>query len=597
MKYFLILILLTSLSIQGAFGQSRNLAQNYFQQGEFEKAESLYKKLYQKNSRSVRLLTDYTESLQAQEKYEEAEALIQKHLKRVKNYPPLRIELGYNQQLAGKKTKADKNYQKVISEIEKQPNYAYASGSAFQDHNLLDYATFALEIALDYKSNPSYTIKLAKIYGEQGKLKEMFSTFLDLVSEKARYFYAVNRNFSKYISKDPETEANTTLRKILLKRLQKNPKVFYNEMLSWLYTKEQRYNLAFVQEKAIYRRSDDKDVNELMDLARAASNQGQYEAAKPVLNFIIDNSESERIQLRAQGLKMDNRVANSAPKDYPEVAKAFDKIIDNYGTGRETVDLQLAYAQFLAFSQKKPDKAKDLLQKLLKKHLSKREEGRVKMKLGDILVFQQQFNQALIYFSQIQNLLKNSGLAQKAGFKVAQTSYYKGDFEWAQTQLKILKQATSQKIANDAMELNLLIQDNIKEDSLHEALKLFAKSDLYQFQSKNDRALSLLDSVLTRHKGNSIEDNALLRKGNILSDQGNYDRAAAAYQTIVDHYADGILADNAYYALGKLYQDKLDKPEKAKDYFREIVFNFSDSIFYVDARKRFRKLRGDSAVE
>jgi outer membrane protein assembly factor BamD (BamD/ComL family) len=66
------------------------------------------------------------------------------------------------------------------------------------------------------------------------------------------------------------------------------------------------------------------------------------------------------------------------------------------------------------------------------------------------LVFDEKFNQALIYYSQIQNKIKNDPIAQEARFKVARTSYFKGDFAWAQTQLDILKKSTSQLIANDA---------------------------------------------------------------------------------------------------------------------------------------------------
>src|SRR5699024_4212580 len=97
---------------------------------------------------------------------------------------------------------------------------------------------------------------------------------------------------------------------------------------------------------------------------------------------------------------------------------------------------------------------------------------------------------ALILYSQIKSLVKNTPLAQEALFKVAQTSYYKGDFDWAQTQLKVLKQSTSELTANDAMALNLLIQDNISMDSMQTALKLFVKEDFRTIQEKDEQALS-----------------------------------------------------------------------------------------------------------
>ena len=127
------------------------------------------------------------------------------------------------------------------------------------------------------------------------------------------------------------------------------------------------------------------------------------------------------------------------------------------------------------------------------------------MKLADILVLQEKFNEALIFYSQIQASLKNSTISQEARFKVAKTSYYKGDFDWAESQLKILESSTSQLIANDVLELKLLISDNKYEDSTQTALKYYAKADLSAFQTKTDEAIAILDKILKEHKGQSIK--------------------------------------------------------------------------------------------
>ena len=121
--------------------------------------------------------------------------------------------------------------------------------------------------------------------------------------------------------------------------------------------------------------------------------------------------------------------------------------------------------------------------------------AQTKLELGDILVLEEKFNEALIYYTQIQRALKNSTISQEARFKVAKTSYYKGDFKWAESQLKILKASTSQLTANDALDLKLLISDNKAEDSLQVALKSYAKADLLDFQNKKDDAISILDTI------------------------------------------------------------------------------------------------------
>ena len=63
-------------------------------------------------------------------------------------------------------------------------------------------------------------------------------------------------------------------------------------------------------------------------------------------------------------------------------------------------------------------------------------------------------------------------------------------------QLDILKAATSKLIANDAMELSLLISDNIEEDSLTTPLQMYARADLLEFRNLDNDALAVLDSVI-----------------------------------------------------------------------------------------------------
>ncbi|HET8754249.1 MAG TPA: tetratricopeptide repeat protein, partial [Salinimicrobium sp.] len=188
----------------------------------------------------------------------------------------------------------------------------------------------------------------------------------------------------------------------------------------------------------------------------------------------------------------------------------------------------------------------------------------------------------------------NDEIAQNARFKVAKTSYYKGDFQWAESQLDVLKSSTSQLIANDAMELSLLISDNSLEDSTQTALKLYSKADLLSFQHKNEEAIEVLDEILIQHKGEKIEDEALLKQAELLEKAGEYSKAEANYLELIQYYKTGILGDNAHFLLAELYSEKLEEPEKAKEFYEKIVFNYADSIYFVDARKKFRELRGDS---
>ena len=184
-------------------------------------------------------------------------------------------------------------------------------------------------------------------------------------------------------------------------------------------------------------------------------------------------------------------------------------------------------------------------------------------------------------------------MGQEARFKVAQTSFYKGDFDWALTQLKVLRAATSQLIANDAMQLSLLIADNSLEDATQRALKKYARASFLNYQNKKREAVLLLDEILKNHKGEKIEDEALLKQGKILTELKEYGKAEYNYLKIVEFYGQDILADDAHFALAELYRTVLDNPIKAKSHYEQIIFNHQDSYFFPRARKYYRELRGD----
>jgi len=574
--------------------QDINLAKNYLNRGEYAKAESVFKRLYQQRNTNFTFLEGLVESLQEQEKYDEAQTFLKDFQNRVRNYPMVYIDLGRNYEFQGDSEKAQDFYEQAIAIVKDNPGYTLQTGRKFQKYNLLDQAAETYEAALELKSNANYILALARVYGEQRKLDKMFSTFLDLILENPRYRYAVNQSFSEYISSEPDHEANVILRRLLLKRLQEDPDILYNEFLSWLFIMENDFEKAFVQEKAIYHRSEDKSLSGFMQLAEIAEEKDDFDIAEEILNYAVENAHTTAQEIRVYNALLQVRVKQASPKNYVKIKNEFENILEEYGRSSSTLEIQLQYAKFLAFKLSDSEEAKNLLRNLLKQQISNFEEARVKMQLADILTAEKNFNQALIFYSQIKSLVKNTPLAQEALFKVAQTSYYKGDFDWAQTQLKVLKQSTSDLTANDAMALNLLIEDNFSMDSTQTALKLFAKADLMILQEKDKEALEILEEILTQHEGEKIEDEALLRSAKLYEKAGNYDKAEQAYLKIIRDFGDDILADDAYYYLAELYRTKLNNPEEAMEHYKKIIFDHADSIFFVDARKKFRQLRGDN---
>ena len=174
-------------------------------------------------------------------------------------------------------------------------------------------------------------------------------------------------------------------------------------------------------------------------------------------------------------------------------------------------------------------------------------------------------------YGQVDKDFKNDAIGREAKFRNARLSYYLGEFDWAKDQLKVLKAATSQLISNDALQLGLLITYNTNMDTTTDALLMYSRADLLDFQNKDSLALITLDSLLKDFPDHSLTDEVLFKKSSIYRMQGNYSMAATLLQDVVDKFPDDVLGDDAMYQLACLYEDQLNDKEKAK--------TLNDSLF------------------
>lgn len=593
MKRILSIILILFNLYFGFAQNSEVLADSYYKKGEFKKALVIYENLNNEKPYSYKYIYKLVDTHQQLEQFNEAQNILVQHMAKRSN-PVLIIELGYNYQLQDSLVKAKALYDEAIAYVDLKPNYINSIAKKFEDHSLLEEAIKVYDKGKILTPDRNYSIQLARIYGDQGNIEKMFENYIDYIAYRPNYLNNIKRAVSDFISENKSNENNTYLRRLLLKKIQQEPSPYWYDLLSWLYVQEKAYNKSFIQEKALYKRNPES-LDRIIELAVTALNDNDDETSKDIFNYILETTQDASTALTAHQyiLEIDTQNATSV-KELSRIDEAYNTLFNQFGKSELTLPLQLAYGEFLAFHQKDTESATKFLRKSMKLNISEFQEAKVKLLLADILVLQERFNEALIFYSQIQLSLKNSTISQEARFKVAKTSYYKGDFDWAESQLKILKSSTSQLIANDALDLKLLISDNKFEDSLQTALKHYAKADLFAFQNKTDEAITILDKILQEHQGESITDQTLFKQAKLYEKKKQYDKAETNYLKIISDWKEDILADDAHYHLAELYNTHLAKPEEAKQLYEKIIFEFEDSIYFIEARKKFRMLRGDS---
>lgn len=588
-KIIVVILIFFSLFVRA---QNEQLAQNYFDRGEFEKALVSYEDLLKSQPGNMIYFQKTIDCYQQLQQFDKAEKGIQERLDKFKQ-ANLLVELGYNYQLQKNTDKAKKYYDQAIDRIKKNVNEVYGIAYTFERKALTDYALLAYQTAANIDSKLNFNFQIAVLYGQKGEMELMLETFLNESYQNPQNLPIIQNQLNRFMTEDANENFNDLLKKALLTRAQKTQDLFWNDFLSWYFIQLKEYGKAFIQQKAIYKRSPDSFAN-IVNLGQMAMDDKDIEAAKEILTFVLENTNNLELLIEANSYLLEMRIENATEKDYPQITSDLERLIKEFGISPYTIPLLKLDAEFSAFHLKNVEKAKTILKNALEMDLDKNQNAEIKMELADILLFEEKFNQALIYYSQVGEDMSGSVIGQEASLKTAKTSYCKTDFEWASHQLKILKSASTQLIANDALDLFLLISDNTVEDSTQVALKKFARADFLLFQNKKQEALSAFQNILKEHKGEEIEPITLLRIGKIYEKLGDFTNALENYSAIINNHKECIYIDEAYFFSAEIYNEKLKDFEKAKPLYESIIMNHEDSIYYVEARKKYRQLRGDT---
>ena len=588
-KLYILYILLFSLS----FAQAQNpaLAKKYFDDGDFEKAAYEYELLMHKFAYNDQYINNLFRSYQALKKYKSADSLVT--ALKPKRKPALWVLQGYNWQVQKDTLKAKKYYNKAIKAASKRTYYVYAVGAAFQKYYLLNEALQVYEQAMKNDEKANFYLQVAQIYAEKNRLDKTFENYLAYVEQNEHSFRMSKYYLSKYITQDPENKANIILKNQLIQKIKENPDYRWYNLLHWLYLQQKDYKKAFFQLKSLYRK-EMAEISEIYHLANTARFAKKNDEATTIYQFVIDENNNrtyvELSKLALLNMETD-KLLNEEEK--LNLQSTFEQYLNEGWSNKSRFALNLLYADFLAFHLKKSDEALQLLEQTEKMPLRNTQKAAINLKKADIYLYDKKFNQALVLYTQVQLDFTNNEIGHQATYKIARSSFFKGDIDWAHSQLNVIKSVASDLISNDAIDLDLVIINNKEQgDTLQIGLKKFAEAKFEIFRKNSNKASILLDSMKINFKGQQIYDDVLWEQAKIYEQQQKFDSALGNYQEILNGKED-LFKDDAIFRMARIYEVEKEDEEKAKEYYKKIIIDYPASYWFVDARKYYRKLRGD----
>lgn len=612
-------LLLSGMAVQNGFAQvnaettarpdpttDEQLAVQYYQSGDYEKAAVYYKKLYDKSPIAL-YYSYYLNCLLYTKDYKAAEKLVKRQGNRNGNDPKYKVDMGRVFREQGEADKAKKEFDAAVASIDggTSANMVIELAEAFLGVGETDYAIQSYQQGRKMlKGIYSFNIELAEIYGLKKDYQSMVNEYLDLLEVQSSFRQQVQNNLQSRMDADPDDRIESILKAELIRRSQKDPdNLNWSEMLIWLYMQQKNFAGALVQAKAVDKRKK-LEGERIIDLAATARANGDYEVAIEAYDYVIGLGSDKYLYRTARMEKINTRYekvtvgGSYVQADLVALETEMNATLDELGRDSRTIPLIKTLAHLEAFYLFKTSTAISTLEQSLSyPGITPMQQAECKLELGDVLVLDGQVWEASLRYSQVEKAFKYEPVGQEAKYRNAKIAFYIGDFEWSQVQLNVLKGATSKLISNDAMYLSILITENLGLDSNPDPLNKFAQADLRLFQNRYDQAILYLDSIDKLYPTHEIEDDVLFMRYRIAARQQKWQEAAGYLRTIIEKYPTDILGDDATFRLAELYETKLNDKAAAMQYYQDLFTKYPGSLYAVDARKQFRKLRGDKVSE
>ena len=605
MKYILIILFFCSITL--SYGQTETdiqLAQYYYTNGEFDKASMYYEKLYATDPSKV-IFTRYFECLMEIQDFKTAEKVIKKQANA--NKADLELQVTYAQfyEEVNEGSKAKKIYEEILESVNSNPGLTIQIYQAFIARGKVEYAKATLDKGRKLAPSYPFNFQYADYYSLAGNKPEMMREYIDYLEVQPSMKESIQLAINSRVDLSKSESADfIALKELLIGKTQKqNAPLIYSEMLIWLFVQNQNFNGALIQAQSIDKRIQG-DGSRVYDLGLICVENKANDIARKCFDYVISLGSNQPLYFEAQKSLLNTRfIEITTNRAYSEqeisaTIQDYKAALERLGKSRFTFQIILELAHIKAFYGNQIEESiQDLTQLLQTPGLTDMQRAQVKMQLADVNVLGGDIWEASLLYMQVDTDFKFEPIGNEAKYKNARVFYFDGEFDFAQGQLGVLKESTSKIIANDALQLSVMITDNYGLDSNYQVMMWFATAERLIEQHRYDSAFVLFDSIQINFPMHSLADEILFRKGKAMEQQGKWVAAAEYYNDLLKFHSDDILGDDALFRLADMEENQFQNKEKALEYYKRLVIDFKGSLFSTEARNRIRVLRGDANID
>ncbi len=285
LRYVAFALLFLGLNLNGLQAQNPdpNLANQYFSDGEFEKAATLYGQLVEKERRSDYYFTRYIDCLSKLEKWEEAEKAVKKQIKDQPENNTLYVTYGSIFEEQGKQKEAEAQYDRAIDKMATDYAAVIRLANMFLNDSKYDLAIETYERGSTLLKNPNrFAFNLGELYRRKGESGKMVEYYLNALTDDSDKLSTIQTLLARYLAPNEFPE----LQSQLYTRIQENESPELVMLLAWSFVQRRDFKSALRQYKALDVRLGENGQR-VFELAKDAAEAKDYDTAIAAYEYIV----------------------------------------------------------------------------------------------------------------------------------------------------------------------------------------------------------------------------------------------------------------------------------------------------------------------
>ena len=582
------------------------LADSYLRAGQYDRAITLLQDLYEESPATYAFFEKLKEAYENVKRYEEAIQLVEERIPRDANLVGLLSEKARLQFLMGDESLAYETWQAAIDVAPSQVNTYRIVYQSLSNVRLFEKSVEVLEGArVTLNDQEQFQVDLAWLYSLIGSYAKSMQEYVGILSKNDRQLSYVRSRLGRFVEQENVLDEGIPVveEAVRLDPLNRS----FRELLGWLYLENRQFDKAFDVYRAIDR-LEQEEGNVLFTFAQQSADAGAYSISSKAFAEVLDRYPNSPAAPEAQlGLAQmhEKHAEDMAERAFDDAgnrisAPNYESALENYRIFLQEYPTHAAYPEVLQHIGRLQQDvfyalgdAESTLKEVIDKFPASIAFQEANFDMGRIAVLRGDLPKARLIFSRVEEELRIGELAERARFELALIHFYQGEFDAALTLTQVMNENTSTDIANDAIELKVLLFENKGPDSLNVPLSMYAKASLAARQRLHAQALSTLDSLMIQFGNHPLMDDVRFLKATTLRDIGRSEEALAALLEFPLIHPESFFVDRSLFTAAEMYEYEIGNEDLAIETYGRLLNDYPGSLLASKARERIRILRGD----